>query len=86
MDIESCIEAYCDLSRRVFSSKHWTNKSKAGRIVGGINATPAFKARDLEAEVKKIVEKWTDSEDTLLYESDAECKVSVMLRKKGNKS
>ncbi|KAH8591275.1 acyl transferase/acyl hydrolase/lysophospholipase [Bisporella sp. PMI_857] len=58
MDIESCIEAYCDLSRRVFSSEHWTNKSEAGKIIRGINATPAFKARDLEEEVKKIVNEF----------------------------
>jgi hypothetical protein len=86
MDIESCIKAYCDLSRIVFSSEHWTNKSKAGKIIGGINATPAFKATDLEAEVKKIAKKWTGSEDTLLYEPGAKCKVSVILRIKGNTS
>ncbi len=71
MDIQPCIDAYSELSRRIFSEKgfpvdHW------GHVKG------KYKAPELEEAVKKIIKGSGSPEDTLLDDGKGRgCRVYV---------
>jgi patatin-like phospholipase/acyl hydrolase len=68
MTVDECIEAYTSLSDKVFEKKsHRVNIN--GKLQG------RFDAAELEHTIKQILQARSLSEDTLLKDVDASCKV-----------
>lgn len=59
MDVESCIEAYCELSKEVFQDESLFGKigRLPGRFIKASVGKPWFEAAKLEKAVKTIIKK-----------------------------
>jgi len=68
MDVQSCIEAYCDLSKVVFRDENIFGRlgRVSGRFVKAFGGKPWFDARKFETEVKSIVKKRLGNADAPL--------------------
>ena len=60
MDIESCIEAYLEISRSVFGSPRST--TRAGEIINAIFGQSKYKSKVLEQQIKNLVVKILNEE------------------------
>lgn len=70
MDIDACIDAYTDMSDKIFQKKHHRVNARNGQIQG------RFDSDELERAIKAIVGNQGLSEDTLLMDRpDTSCKV-----------
>lgn len=69
MDVQQCIDAYRELSAQAFKQKRRTAFSIGGKIC------ERFDSKELELAIKKVLVEQGCSEDTLLKEKDASCKV-----------
>jgi patatin-like phospholipase/acyl hydrolase len=72
MTVDECIDAYTSLSDRVFEKKGHRVKVN-GKLQG------RFDAAELERAIKQIIASCSLSEDALLKDVDAPCKVYVVL-------
>ncbi len=68
MDVQSCIDAYCDLSKVVFQDDSIFGKlgRVSGRFAKAVGGRPWFDAAKLETEVKSIVQKRLGNADAPL--------------------
>jgi hypothetical protein len=70
MDIDACINAYIEMSDKIFQKKHHRVKVTSGQIQG------RFDTEELERAIKKIIRNQGFDEDTLLMDQpDTSCKV-----------
>ena len=75
MTVDECIDAYADLSNRVFRKSHHRVNLRDGSIQG------RFDSLELERATKEIIVKFGFDENELLRDiPDATCKVSVTLQ------
>lgn len=73
MDVDECIEAYLELSGRVFQPSWWR-----WPLDWRLRLRPRFDSEALEKSIKDVVYACTGDEDSLLMvEDDPECKMSV---------
>ena len=69
MTVEECINAYADLSDKVFQKKHHRVNMRVGGIQG------RFDSSELERAVKQIIVSRGLEEDELFYDKKNTCKV-----------
>ena len=70
MDIDACIDAYTDMSDRIFQKKHHRVNARNGQIQG------RFDSDELERAIKEIIRYQGLDEDALLMDRpDTTCKV-----------
>jgi patatin-like phospholipase/acyl hydrolase len=71
MPVDECIEAYQDLSRKIFSPVH-SKSNVAGRAVAKFKVEGKFESEPLEEYVKLMCRKHNLSESELLKDDDGE--------------
>ena len=70
MDIDACIDAYTEMSDKIFQKKHHRVNARNGQIQG------RFDSAALERAIKKIITNQGLDENALLADRpDAPCKV-----------
>jgi hypothetical protein len=70
MDIDACINAYIEMSDKIFHKKHHRVNVKNGQVQG------RFDSEELERAIKKIIRSQSLDEDALLIDQpDTPCKV-----------
>ena len=70
MDIDACIDAYTDMSDKIFKKKHHRVNARNGQIQG------RFDSDELERAIKEIIRNQCLDEDALLMDRpDTPCKV-----------
>ena len=74
MNIQQCIAAYKDISRRVFTPKR-SKKNILGRGKDLWSLAGAFDSDALAAEIERVVEACDLPRDAKLLEKEARCKV-----------
>ena len=61
MTIDECIREYLELAPKLFPAKGFVARSKASRLFQGLRSTSRFDATTLENEVKKLIQKYLQS-------------------------
>jgi len=73
MDIQTCIDAYIELSKTVFTPRK--RNRVFGRVFQNVIGNAAFNHKALEQAIKKIVSQSQGDEDAPLLEDEPKCKV-----------
>jgi cytochrome c556 len=78
MDVQSCIDAYCELSKTVFQDENLLGKMGrlSGRVIKASRGKPWFEAAKLESAVKTIIKKQLGDANAALFPSNASGKAS----------
>jgi hypothetical protein len=69
MDVDCCINAYCQLSEAVFHKVHHRIKTLSGKVQG------RFDSAVLEASIKSVLTEQGYDPESLLKDLDSPCKV-----------
>lgn len=81
MTISECIEAYCGLSKAIFTPKH--SRANPVRGVEYLNGEEKFDSQVLEKEIKAQISKSKvakKDDEILLKDSESPCKVYVKIQ------
>lgn len=67
MDVNSCIKAYCELSKQIFQKKLSTWRI-ISRLRAMINMKERFDSKELEKAIKQIIRNEGGNKDTMLFD------------------